>query len=456
VSRRLYPIAAALAAVVALSSCTGTTPGGDDAKKAGAKADAPEISVTAPDKTIKAGGKLKLSVANGKFQKVEVTDADHSSAPADTGVMNPKTKSTATATETAKAGGNLALTSTDQTTAATDPTDTSDAESSAATDDSGSLSDTQASAEPTEQGTTWSSKYGLAGSSTYNWKATVVDDNGNTQEKTGTVKTAKPKGEATGINPIISDGQTVGVGAPILLYFNTIVTDKNKAAVESRLKVTATDKDGKKRNVEGTWAWLPVEDGISRLNYRPKEYWPAHTNVKVELPLKNVQYAANRFGKKDVNFSFKVGREQIATGNAKTHRFKVERNGKEIWNWPASLGRPAAPSYNGVHVVMSKHANYTMKSERWNYTTPTQWSVRIQNNGEFVHAAPWSEGSQGSANVSHGCINLSNSRAYKYYKSALYGDPVIIKGSSVKLSKSNSDVIDWVYDWDEYKEMSAL
>lgn len=90
------------------------------------------------------------------------------------------------------------------------------------------------------------------------------------------------------------------------------------------------------------------------------------------------------------------------------------------------------------------------------YSTPTEYAVRIHNNGEFIHAAPWSVGSQGRTNVSHGCVNLTTARAKEYYDSAIYGDPVEVKNSSVDLSKNASDISDWVYSWEEWQELSAL
>ena len=32
-----------------------------------------------------------------------------------------------------------------------------------------------------------------------------------------------------------------------------------------------------------------------------------------------------------------------------------------------------------------------------------EYAMRVTYSGEFLHAAPWSVGSQGYANVSHGC-----------------------------------------------------
>jgi len=82
--------------------------------------------------------------------------------------------------------------------------------------------------------------------------------------------------------------------------------------------------------------------------------------------------------------------------------------------------------------------------------------VRISNNGEFIHANPSSAGAQGNTNVTNGCINLSTSDAAEYYRSAIYGDPVEVTGSSIQLSYSDGDIWDWAVDWDTWVAMSAL
>ena len=41
------------------------------------------------------------------------------------------------------------------------------------------------------------------------------------------------------------------------------------------------------------------------------------------------------------------------------------------------------------------------------YRTEVDWATQISYSGIYVHSAPWSVGSQGYSNVSHGCLNVS-------------------------------------------------
>ena len=54
-------------------------------------------------------------------------------------------------------------------------------------------------------------------------------------------------------------------------------------------------------------------------------------------------------------------------------------------------------------------------------------AVRVTWGGVYVHCAPWSVASQGNANVSHGCINLSPDNAAWYYDNVSIGDPIIVQ-----------------------------
>ena len=54
-------------------------------------------------------------------------------------------------------------------------------------------------------------------------------------------------------------------------------------------------------------------------------------------------------------------------------------------------------------------------------------AVRITSGGVYVHSAPWSVGSQGNSNVSHGCINLGPDNAAWYFDTVRVGDPIIVQ-----------------------------
>lgn len=305
-----------------------------------------------------------------------------------------------------------------------------------------------------EDETSWEdSEKELTPNTEYQWVVSTEDGDGKLRYYTDTVKTRElKKKEKSKFRSNIADDQTVGVAAPIIITFNTDVDEDYRDDVEERLKVT-TNRD---EEVEGSWGWLADDAEGSRLHYRTKEFWPADTEVKAELPLENVRVSDDKWGTQNMTLDFTIGRKQEVVADAKSKRMRVYRDGEEIHNFPASLGSAKSPSYNGTHVVMSKHRNYTLTSERWGYSTPTEYAVRIHNNGEFIHAAPWSVGSQGRTNVSHGCVNLTTARAKEYYDSAIYGDPVEVKNSSVDLSKNASDISDWVYSWEEWQELSAL
>ncbi|WP_214401198.1 L,D-transpeptidase [Pseudonocardia lacus] len=298
--------------------------------------------------------------------------------------------------------------------------------------------------------TSWSTTEPLGYDATYTWSGTASGADGAPVALAGEFTTLKPDKVVRGqIN--IGDDRTVGVAAPIRIQFNDHVEDK--AAVEKALKVETS------KPVEGSWGWLPDEGGGSRVDYRPKEYWPAYTDVTITADLYGVAYGNGRYGAADVTSSFEIGREQIVKADAKSYRMLVIRDGQQVADYPASYGLDSDPDRNtrsGIHVVSEKFTDKRMTSERYGYDLIEKWAVRISNNGEFVHANPASSAAQGSANVSHGCINLSTEDAKAYYDTALYGDPVEVTGTGVELSQRDGDIADWTYSWEQWKSMSAL
>jgi lipoprotein-anchoring transpeptidase ErfK/SrfK len=296
----------------------------------------------------------------------------------------------------------------------------------------------------------WAATAPLDFGQTYTWSGTATGDNGNAVPLEGTFSTVSPDRTTRGtLN--IGDGKTVGVAAPVEIQFNAHVDDR--AAVERALTVTTSTP------VQGAWGWLPDENGGSRIHYRTQEYWPANTQVTVKADLFGVDYGGGAFGRADLSSSFTVGRSQIVKADAGSHRLVVVRDGAEVMNFPASYGLASDPDRNtrsGVHVVSEKFTDKRMVSQQFGYDVMEKWAVRMSNNGEFIHANPDTTGAQGSSNVTHGCVNLSVDNAKAYYDTALYGDPVEVSGTPVKLSARDGDIWDWTLSWSQWQQLSAL
>jgi lipoprotein-anchoring transpeptidase ErfK/SrfK len=299
-------------------------------------------------------------------------------------------------------------------------------------------------------GTRWAAAAPLAYGRTYTWSGTATGKDGNAVPVQGTFQTVDPERQLRGVLNI-GDGKTVGVAAPIEIQFDGHV--ENRAAVEHALSVQTSTA------VEGAWGWLPDENGGSRIHYRTKEYWPANTRVTVAAKLFGVDYGGGAYGRTDVSSTFTVGRAQIVKADANSHRLVVTRDGKKVADYPASYGLAADPERNtrsGIHVVSEKFTDKRMVSQQFDYDVVEKWAVRMSNNGEFIHANPATTGVQGSSNVTHGCVNLSIGSAKAYYDSALYGDPVEVSGTPVKLSARDGDIWDWTLSWDQWRGLSAL
>ncbi|WP_442874635.1 L,D-transpeptidase [Amycolatopsis sp. NBC_00345] len=294
----------------------------------------------------------------------------------------------------------------------------------------------------------WSVTEELGYDKTYTWAGQAAGSDGKPVQISGSFTTVKPRRQMAGsLN--VGDGQTYGIAMPIALTFPSKVTDK--ASVEKALSVETTPK------TEGSWAWL---DGDTSVHWRPKEYFQPNTTVKVNAKIYGVDMGGGTYGRQDLSSSFTIGRSQIVKGNTQEHRMQVIRDGQQVEDFPVSYGLDSDPgrvTHSGTHVVMSKHATYSMNNPKYHYSdVNVPWAVRISNNGEFIHGLAGTISQQGKRNVSHGCLNLSPANAKIYYDSVLPGDPVEITGSTQQLSSKDGDYNDWTYDWASWSKLSAL
>jgi lipoprotein-anchoring transpeptidase ErfK/SrfK len=300
--------------------------------------------------------------------------------------------------------------------------------------------------------TRWRSKGALRPATTYTVSA-KASGQGGPATLTSTFTTLTPKNElaVADVTPGIK-GETLGVGVPIIVTFNTAV--KDKAAVEQALQVKA------EKPVTGAWRWISDNQAI----YRTAKYWPAHQKVTFTAHLTGVRAGTDTYGVKDRTATLKIGAAWVSTVSVTGHAMVVKRDGKIVQKMAISAGRGTTREFtttNGVHLTMERGNPVIMispgkkKGDPGYYKEVVNNAVRISNSGEYVHSAPWSVGSQGRANVSHGCINARPDQAKWFYDNYHRGDVVKITGTSRELEWNNGWGF-WQLSFKQWRKGSAL
>ncbi|MCO7240061.1 Ig-like domain-containing protein [Aeromicrobium sp. CnD17-E] len=246
--------------------------------------------------------------------------------------------------------------------------------------------------------------------------------------------------------------ETVGVGMPVIVTFDVPV--ENKKLFEQHMHVTSTPK------VEGAWHWM--SDTV--VHYRPKEFWPAGTKVSVDLDLNSLPAGNGVYGQQDQHVPFTVGRRIVSTVDVARHTLTMNVDGRDVRTIPVSTGKPGHETRGGTKVIMEKFASVDMDAASTGVSesdpdyydiSDVRWAMRVTNSGEFLHAAPWSVGSQGRENVSHGCVGMSTADAQWIYDQSRRGDVVKFVNSGRSLEENNGWT-DWNTRWSDWVQGSAL
>ncbi len=248
------------------------------------------------------------------------------------------------------------------------------------------------------------------------------------------------------------EGETVGVGMPVIVTFDVPV--KNRALFERNMAVQSTPA------VEGSWRWFNDRE----VHFRPEEFWPAGSKVKVVLRLNSLPAAEGVYGQQDQVIDFTIGRKAVSVVDVKKHQLTYKVDDKVVRTIPVSTGDASHQSRQGTKIIMEKFSSVDMDaattgvdSEDPDYynISDVRWAMRVTNSGEFLHAAPWSVSSQGRANVSHGCTGMSTDNAGWLYKQSRRGDVVEFVNSPRALEDRNGWT-DWNISWDEWQKGSAF
>jgi lipoprotein-anchoring transpeptidase ErfK/SrfK len=303
-------------------------------------------------------------------------------------------------------------------------------------------------------GGTWKTDDRLEPATTYAVEATVRGEDGEVVTRRSRFSTQDLSlAEQTYPSVAPLAGETVGVGMPIIVNFDVPVTDR--ASFEKHLSVTSTPAQ------TGGWHWL--SDQV--VHYRPKKYWRAGTEVSVDVDINSVPAGNGIYGQESRQVDFKIGDAHVYKVDMDTHQMQVLSNGKLLRTLPVTTGEePKHTTRSGIKVIMEKYDAKRMNSETVGIPSDSadgydidnvQWAMRVTSSGEFIHAAPWSVGSQGSANVSHGCTGMSTADADWLYHMSVRGDVVEYVGTDLSIEPGNG-WSDWNLSWSDYRKGSAL
>jgi lipoprotein-anchoring transpeptidase ErfK/SrfK len=300
----------------------------------------------------------------------------------------------------------------------------------------------------------WKSSRTLKPATRYTVTA-IAGAGGKTTTTTSSFQTLTPKQTFSIADITPMPEETIGVGMPLIVKFSRPVY--NQADVERALQVTS-DKPG-----EGAWRWLGRQEAV----YRTKDYWQPNQTVRLTADLAGVRGAKDTYGTKDYTRSFRIGDSHISDVDVQAHRMTVQVDGRTVKTTPISAGKGGLRKYtttNGIHAVMGKQSPVTMtsgwegvtnKSDPNYYSLTVYQAVQISSSGEYVHSAPWSVGSQGRANVSHGCVNAPPAFAKWFYSLSRRGDIVKVSGTDRDLEPTNGYGY-WQLSWSDWLKGSAL
>ncbi|WP_078900539.1 L,D-transpeptidase [Streptomyces sp. SBT349] len=309
---------------------------------------------------------------------------------------------------------------------------------------------------------TWQPDAQLERGTRYTLAVQASDSEGREAHESRSFTTVSPDNSFTGyFTP--EDGATVGVGMPVSLNFDKPITDR--AAIEAAVEVNASSG----QEVVGHWF------SETRLDLRPEDYWQANSEVSVSLNFDGAEAGDGVVGWQSRTFTFTVGRAQVSTVDAESHRMEVVRDGESLRTIPISAGSEENPTYNGTMVISEK-----LKETRMNgatvgfeaddgegeYDIPdVPHAMRLSTSGTFVHGNYWAADSVfGSSNTSHGCIGLDDAQGADdggtdgawFFEESLLGDVIIVVNSPDREIQPDNGLNGWNLSWADWQAGSAL
>ena len=308
---------------------------------------------------------------------------------------------------------------------------------------------TPVAGELSKDGLTWSSTEQLDYNESYVLEASSLGLGGQARQRMA-FETHSPE-NLTMPYLMPGNGETVGIGQPVAIRFDENIP--NRAAAERAIKITTNPP------VEGAFYWLNNRE----VHWRPEHYWKPGTTVEVKVNTYGVDMGDGLFGQDNASTNFTIGDAVIATADDTTKTITVRVNGEVVKTMPTSMGKNSSPTNNGVYIIGDRYADLVMDSSTYGvpvnspngYRTDVEYATQMSYSGIYVHAAPWSVGSQGYSNVSHGCLNVSTSNAQWFYNNTKRGDIVEVMNTVGSLLPGTDGLGDWNVPWDQWQAGNA-
>ncbi|MDT0309834.1 Ig-like domain-containing protein [Streptomyces sp. DSM 44917] len=310
--------------------------------------------------------------------------------------------------------------------------------------------------ELTADGRGWRSTSPLAAGITYTVRVATENGEGAPGRGTHSFTTRAVDGEKQLNVTFGPEAGTYGVGQPVTAKLSRKISDpRQRALVEGALAVESQPA------TQGSWHW--VDD--TELHYRPEDYWPANASITVRSHLAGLPIREGLRGGTGKPLDLRTGDRVEAIADISAHTMTVLRNGEELRTLPITTGKEGFATRSGKKVILGREQFVRMTGtsigipagSAESYDLPVYWAARLTWSGEYVHGAPWSVGSQGSANVSHGCTGLSTENAQWFYELVRPGDIVEhVNGFGEDMAPFGNGFGDWNLSWEEWREGSAL
>lgn len=300
---------------------------------------------------------------------------------------------------------------------------------------------------------TWQASSRLEPGTNYVLKATAERSDGSKikrRQRFSTVELSLDEQTYASLAPL--SGETVGVGMPVIVTFDLPVTDQ--ATFERHMTVTSTPAQ------PGSWHWLSDREA----HWRPKTYWRSGTDVSVDVDVNSLPAGNGIYGQDSRSIDFHVGDAVISKIDVNAHTMRTSVNGGPARTIPISAGKAGWDTRSGTKVVIEKFRSKRMDAgtigvaendPEYYDLSNVEYALRVTYSGEFIHAAPWSVGSQGSSNVSHGCVGMSTDNAQWLYDHTRRGDVVEVTGSDRQMTLDNG-YGDWNLSYAAWRKGSAL